>query len=418
MVNKGKTYKAFKWENIYYPILILSMALIVAQPNLQMYVDTDLFESANHGLAISEFFNYGKIPIIETFDAHMMRNSIWGIIYGILNNDRLGSIFVVYGGYIIPILFLIFYKILKEFFYCDFAFFLVLLFPSSVQFVWSDFSFISIIILVYAIKKNTLKNYIFYWSSLVIICLYSLDTGVAYSIATILTFLLIYFFNVTKKFKLSLKKWFISFFIVIGTCLITYISICYLKNINFLLRIREFIELARSNINWGHASIGDTNLLIFSITYVFIPFGVIISLIALVYLLKFKRINFHLSNLIIIISLGIAYIVNIQRALVRHSVLELQINILFFSAILFIVLLYILVANKYKKQKFLILFFGVAIFISLLKTNTNFNSDNLLSTAINRYINIDIFEKNNHQRVERVVISDNMNKRECLSKYS
>lgn len=409
--NRNKIYKHFKWENIYYPILILSMVLITVQPSLQTYVDTDLFESANYGLTISEFFNYGKFPIIETFDAHMMRDSIWGIIYGILNSDKFGAIFIVYGKYIIPILFLIFYKILKEFFLNDFAFFLVLLFPSSVPFIWSDFSFVSIILLIYAMKRNTLKSYILYWASLVIICLYSLDTGFAYSIATIGTFLLVYYFNIIKKFRVSLKNWFISFVVVMATCFVVYVSICYIKNINFILRIREFIAIANSNINWAYSSIGDTNLMIFSVTYIFIPFSVVLSLIILIYLIKFKNYRFKLSNLAIIISLGIAYIVNIQRTLVRHSVVELQINILFFSSILFLTLLYILITDKYKKQKFLILFSVATIFVTLLKVNTNFNSDTLINSAFNNCININIFEEIITHKVERVVLSDNMKER-------
>lgn len=408
---KRKIYDNFKWENIYYPILILSMALVTVQPNLQTYINTDLFESANHGLTISELFNYGKIPIIETFDAHMMRNSIWGILYGILNADKFGAIFIVYGKYIMPILLLLFYKILKDFFPNDFVFFLVLLFPDSTPFIWSDFSFISIILLIYAIKRNTFKSYALYWTSLVIICLYSLDTGVAYSIATIVTFLLIYYFNIIKKFKLNLKSWFTSFLVVIATCFVIYIFVCYLKNINFAIRIKEFIGIAKSNVSWAYSSIGDANLLIFSITYIFIPFSVVLSIIILTYLIKSKKFKFKLSSLTIVISLGIAYIVNIQRTLVRHSVVELQINILFFSAILFLILLYILITNKYKKQKFIMLLFGTTIFITLLKTNNNFNSDTLINSALNNYININVFEEVISQKVERVVISNDMQER-------
>lgn len=78
---KNLDLKNFKTEKIYYFALILGILLITNQINLQTNVNLIyLFESANHGIAINNFFEYGKIPIIENFDAHMLYNSFLGYI--------------------------------------------------------------------------------------------------------------------------------------------------------------------------------------------------------------------------------------------------------------------------------------------------------------------------------------------------
>lgn len=127
----------FRYTKVYYPILLVTFGAILASITMITRVDTDFFESANHGIGVYEFFRYGKIPLIETFDAHMLNNQLFGIIYGYLNNhDVLGAIFCLYNSYKEIIYYIVIYYFLKKIFSRDTAFLITMFFP--IQLDWRN----------------------------------------------------------------------------------------------------------------------------------------------------------------------------------------------------------------------------------------------------------------------------------------
>lgn len=389
--------KKFEWEKTYYTALILSFSFIMVQPELQSFIKyNDLFEISNHGLAISELFNYGKIPLIETFDAHMFQNSLWGIIYGILNNDIFGAMFAVYDVYIVPIRLLILYKILSLCFDNDFSFFTIILFPVSLPIFWSDISLISVLALIFAVKVNKPYSYLVYWFSLVVICLYRLDTGFAFSMATLVAYIILYLLD-SKRLKL--KYFIISFLSVIISCLAIYILICFIKNINPISRMLEFLSIAMSNINWAYKDIGDTNSVAFVFCYCIIPFMVLGIIIFILHQLKIYKSNI----LIIMLCLALSYFFNLSRALVRHSLVEMSFGIVLFCAIILIAITGYYVNNK--KELFIFVFLGLTLFVNNLKTDNVLDTNTVLDASLDKYIQIDL--KNNvKQKIQRVVFDD------------
>lgn len=398
-----KVKKRFHWEKVYYPGIILSLSIFMVQPYLQTAVNTELFESANHALAVSEFFKFGKIPLIETFDAHMMSNSIWGIIFGLLNHDSFGGMFITYGVYITPILCLLLYKLLKDCFDENFALFMTLLIPLSLKIVmYVDFAYITIFSLIYAIRKN---NFFVYWSSLVLVCVYRLDTGFAFSIATFITYFTLVFLG---KVKLNLKQFGSSLATVLISFFSVYFLICIVKGINGLLRLKEVLSLSMSNVNWAYASLGETNPLAFSFCYIILPFLVVNILLLLVYLIKTNKIEISTSIMVILFSLAFAYIANIPRSMVRHSVVEMQLQLVYFTSILFILLTATIIKTKYRAEIFLIVFFTFVIISGFLTTNTYLNTDTLINTSLNKIADENLFDENPTRKVERIIISDSM----------
>jgi hypothetical protein len=53
-----KKEKIIEWEKFIYPLMLLGISLISIQPKYTNEVNLDIFEGANHGISIYEYFNY------------------------------------------------------------------------------------------------------------------------------------------------------------------------------------------------------------------------------------------------------------------------------------------------------------------------------------------------------------------------
>jgi hypothetical protein len=408
----GKGNPKFKWEKHYYPGIILSFSSIMVQPYFQTVVTTDLFESANHGLTVYEFLKNGKIPLIETFDAHMMANSIGGIIFGLLNNDVIGGMlntsegYIIYGGYVIPILYLLFYKLIKTCFNENFALFMALLIPLSVRVTYVDFAFISIFALIFGMRKNNFWGYLVYWLSLVLICVNRLDTGFSFSIGTVMTFFTIRFL---RKESLKLKQFGTSLIAVLSSFFALYIFICQIKGINGLLRLKEILSLSLSNVNWAYASLGEKNsYLAYVFCYHVMPFVVIGILFLLIYLIKNENIKISNANLTILLVLFFAYIANISRGMVRHSVNEMHLQTVLSTSVLFLALTAATMVKRFKPETFLIVFLSFVIFVGVLSKSIDINTDTLVNASLNKLSDEKLFNDNPTKKTDRIIISNAM----------
>ncbi|MCC8014092.1 MAG: hypothetical protein LIO87_02770 [Eubacterium sp.] len=73
---------------------LAGLAWFTTLPPLIYNAGTELFEQANHGMLANDFLVYGKLPIINSFDGHMLRTSFNSILYGLFNDDALGASYV------------------------------------------------------------------------------------------------------------------------------------------------------------------------------------------------------------------------------------------------------------------------------------------------------------------------------------
>ena len=265
-LNRKKELK-FHYTKYYYPILLLIFTFIVSAIQMITKINTDFFESANHTLGIYEFFKYGKIPMIETYDAHMLFYQLYGIIYEIFNQDINSAIFCLYSSYSMVFMYMILYYFFKKIFPRDIAFIITIFFPLQNDGRLSNYYYMGllpVILLINAYKKKTFRSFLLYWISLVFVCVYRLDVGFSISIATVIV--LIYIWLKNKK-NIKLKNILVPLVVVITICFVFYVGVCLAKNIDPVMRALEFIKLAMSNINWGYASLGDTESLAYTVCY-------------------------------------------------------------------------------------------------------------------------------------------------------
>ncbi len=397
-----KKHIIFNYTKYYYPIILVICGMVIAAVPMVTIVNTDFFESANHGLGVYEFLKYGKIPIIENFDAHMLNNEFFGIIYGILNHDTLGAIFCIYTSYKKMFFCIITYIFLKQIFSKDTAFCISMFFPLEMDAGLKIYymAFVAIIALLNAYKKKTMSSYFILELSILFLCVARLDIGFSITVATMIT--LIYLLYKDKNIE-SVKKAIISFVSLSGICLAIYLFICYTKNINPLVRMLEFLKLSMSNINWGYASLGDANKFAYTFTYYMMPLIIIFTLIYII----IKNKNKIKKNNIILIILGIFYISNIQRGMVRHSLAENGIG-----AILSLSLIYLVVfmMQNFKRDRniFLISYICIIIISNLTLTTNIKKINNVFEDTLKKYNSFKLHDEIYNEKQKRVVVSDKM----------
>lgn len=406
-IKKCKTINKFPFEKYYYPIILISLSCIMVQPNIQSIFNTDFFEQSNHGTAINQLFRFGKIPLIETFDAHMLQNQIGSILYGILNNDYSGAVF--YGYNLFPIFVFIYYILIAKFFDRDISFFIMMIFPIMSEYTFVLFPLLPLVIIsfLYALKNKTYLSYILYWIAIAITCLFRLDMGFTLVFSTIVAWIVSYFID---KKNIHIKKIFISCGCVLIVFGFIYLIICSIKNISPISRVIEFLRLCQSNVNWGYSSLGNISTIAFVTCYFMIPSLVIILLFTLVFRKKIdKDFEFDYKTFIVLI-IGLVSIFNLSRGMVRHSLAENNNMYIISSSGLFISMIIYMYSNRNKLLKFIISSLVILIFTNLLIDPNIFLPQTLSNSAIARYLSFDAYEDLPVKKVERVVLSDDMKK--------
>lgn len=400
-----KVEKQFSFENWYYPIIVLTFSMIATQLSYQSIVSSDFFERANHGLAINSFLKDWSIPIVENFDAHMLQNQIGSIIYGLFNNDSIGAIFLEYS--IAPLIFVTYYFMFKKFFNKDYALLIMLFFPIEAEKTFYVFPLAPFVILafLYAYRNKNYKGYITFWISIAISALYRLDMGFAIAMASIITWVLMFILN---KNKVSIKHLILSCIYVVVFCLITFISICVLKDINPIGRIFEVLRIIASNVNWGYDSIGTPEKISFIINYFMIPISVIFVVGTLIYKKYKLKDVIEDDNFIIALILGVIFIFNFSRGIVRHSLVENTNAFIISTYILFIGLAIALIKNKNRGLVFILTSISAFIISSMSMSNDNISIRPLIVNSIEKYAEFQPYTTEYKDGEKRFIIDQSM----------
>lgn len=405
IINYKKGNKDFDFEKYYFPIILISFVLISIQLPMVSYVNTDFFESSNHGAAIYALLKHGKLPIIQTYDAHMLYYQISGIIYGLLNHDINGALFMPYIVYGKIFFTLIMYILFKRVFNRDHAFLISLFFPLATDWGLGNFylGFFSLFAILNAYKKKSYISYLLFWLSLVLVALLKLDVGYTIGIASIL--ILAYLF-VNNRESIDLKKLLFSLTSVLAFFGMLYLGLCFIKDVDPLSRLIEFLKLSMSNINWAYYSLGDPTKFNMFYCYFIIPTASIMSLIYYIYTtVKEKKPTSEIT--IILIFLVLTYIFNFSRGIVRHSLVENELKIMLsFSTLYFA--LYFSLRNKNKLLWFSALYLVFLIANGLIISPSNLNYSNLISSSTNHFL---LFQEYNEQfttKMNRVELSAEM----------
>lgn len=329
------------WKSFSYPALVLGFSCLYAQIPISSIYSADIMETANFSILISDFLYYGKIPIVQHYGGHMMQ-SVWeGLIYALLNNDYVGAVFSPYAGYQVAVIALAFYILMKYVWDEDSALLTVLFFPFYGSIWYWGMGIIMVLAVMAYVKKNTYVRAILFWLSFVWCVLYRLDLGTAFGLACMAA---LFIYVIVDKNWLALKQLArtLAGWGIIGGVL--WFGICFVKGINPLNRLLQFLMISLSNQNWAYTNIGDMTKASFAWAYLFLPF---IVAICMLYSIFSGRIREKLGNGMWMANLvlGFSFFFNYSRGLVRHSLVENQLNFTW-SAYLFLAVFMAAVLNQ------------------------------------------------------------------------
>ncbi|MDN4620695.1 hypothetical protein QCD85_21440 [Paenibacillus sp. PsM32] len=397
--------------NFFLPIILAGFSFMLTQPYKKAPVANEFFEMANHGLSVDHLFRFGKIPLVETFDAHMLASQLFAYVYSIFNGYEPWAAFL-YNPYIKIIYMLILYFLLKNMIGKINSFFFLLVFPLLDSLFNEAFLLAGLIpLLIIRIFKSGIKVDTKFWVVVVLICLYRLDFGVAATGGGVLACILI--FLMRKEYK----KIFI--FIAKGALAATgvgliFVVLCLFKSINPITRLVEILSLVQSNQNWAYNNNGDSTTIAYAIGYYIAPIIVLlISLYIVVTFLFYQRNsekhslinnNFNLNNnlMVYIVFFCGFYYFNLSRGIVRHSLLEgsLAPTLSTFSYILLS-----FIALKSRNHNRLRNFLGMSILLAVV-ININVSSFSADASFMSRSLQSQNYEQqyndNNHFNHTRV----------------
>lgn len=373
-IKKNKSIN--NWKTFAYPAIAFGYSCLWLQIPISKESSVELFENANFSILISDFLNFGDIPIIEHYGGHMM-SAVWeAFIYAALNNDIEGAAFTPYSGYIATVIVVFFFLLVKCVWDEDAALGVALFFPfyNSISY-WGLGIMVAIAAMAY-VKKNTYIRACLFWLACIWCALYRLDLGFSFIVAGTLALAVYMFFsknlNALKQLTISLGIWG-----AIGLCI--WCSVCMVKDINPINRLFEFLYINLSNQNWAFAGIGDTSLTKFAFTYFFAPF---ISVMALLYLVFSKKLKEELGNAkwVMIMVFGFSYLYNFSRGLTRHSLAENALNVCLWSGLFFLSMFF---ASIKENWKMFIPAFTICILVfTLFQSDSNFAENSIANNAV------------------------------------
>lgn len=374
-------WKIKDYKKISYLMLVAGVSALSVQIPLQGVYNADVFETANSSVLISDFLNFGTIPLVEHYGGHMMTDVWEGILYAYLNDDFIGAIFSPYAVYIKIPLAIFLYLLFAYIWEPDMALIITLFLP--VYSGWNYFGLgmlICIAMLVY-LKKNTYFRAFLIWITIVWCVIYRLDLGVAFGIASIVTLVIYTLYTHSRKMGEQLL---ISFCVMCAGGVATWFLLCINKSIDPVKRLLEFLNISLSNLNWAYEGLGDMSLMAYSWCYIFIPFIMIVILFYCVTSKKFKN-NVINEKWMILVFLGVSYFANFSRGLVRHSLVENDMTVVMWTAYVFIAMF----MGVYKEggKKFIVVYSVFILCNSLLMSDSAISSTTISDVAVEKMDN-------------------------------
>ncbi len=308
------------------PLMFKRIWLIIAcglgiQTFYQPYgtAPAELFELANRATPLMEMHFFQVMPLLSKASSHFISDYGFGILYETLYGYQ-GLDFLVFDVFEnliwIVVCFLLIHAITRK---TLLSFYFVALFPfaDAALSPYYTLAFIPLLILIAAWKNPAPRQAWFFGISVVLLMPWRADLAFAlvFCLAGVLAISLW-----LKKIQLRfLLPMFISA-VVFGMLLL---GICLYKDIDWLRSLECSIDYLSSSQSYGLTHMGDEKGIAFIWQHFLLPLLVIACLLlALKELLKRATSTRELIPWLIVLFLGIFYLVNLPRGIVRHGFAE------------------------------------------------------------------------------------------------
>jgi len=349
--------------NLYLPMVLVTVGLIIGQPARMVSTGKEFFEYANHGLSINQLFTFGTIPLIESFDAHMLYAQVFGFLSGLLNGYEVWTE-TLYMGLYTPIYAVLVYALLNRIIGKTESFLFVLGFP-ILKMVFYEIYIIPVLMVI--VIEKLLKHDKPWERTLVaivsvVLCLYRLDIGFAAVVAGVLAYFLV---NISRKEVKRIGTLTLTGVISVFVVGVLFFAICTLKDISPILRAKEFLIAAGSSQTWGYAHSGDKSLFVYNFVYYAMPISLMMVTIWFLYqyYVVNNKDNYSKSKIAMFLFFVFFYYINLSRGIIRHSLIENG-NIWFITGTYFLAIMSL--ASVREKDAKRIQKFVVALLVSVM----------------------------------------------------
>jgi hypothetical protein len=367
-----------------YPLLVISLGILSVIPPLVIVSDMDLFESASHGMQVFDFFHSHKFPLVESFDGHIFSNSWSAYLYQFLNQDVWDAVLNPYFQFNAAIFLFFIYKLLTYFFSkwesCILA--SIGFVSLGIVFDYHFFGLILIFATIYLAKHtDKLSAYFIYWLSVFLSFLFQIPVGLPFFVASVA---MLIFLVLKKAIRLNVFKIIASFLLSLLPFVFAFIAILDFNFIRIKMRIFEIIGIMNSNLNWAYEKIGESNQFQYVFFYILLPLVVIVIGVQIFFAWRKPSVedkNFAQQMALMILILS--YFMNFTRSLGRHSVMEMKVQFLIWTAILILPLFVIrFFKNEWRALMFMVSLLGICFFSMMQKKAIIFNRPNVYQQVI------------------------------------
>ena len=360
----------------------------------------DLFELANPANAMMRHFVFGEYPFIDYFSSHVLFEQIPQWFYVLLNGYQADVSFMIYGFFVPVIGVVISFWFFKKLLRTEWALLLVFLFPLTEVLLPPTFIYglLTIKFLFDYFQNRSAKNLYILLFWILFITLWRIDFGASIIPAVVLIFLLEW---AQQKSWVEIKKVVIQAIIFITGL----IGLAVIVNLNSSGRLFENLPLALEYLGASQAhaytELAKKFTLLFYLHYFVFP------IISVVIIIQVWIANWKLKSRfdfleITTLFLGLIYLFNAQRGLVRHSFSEeydLYISSVFF---LFVATWMLGFFTAQKGLKFMVFSF---IFILGFHYSNHGKPKSFASQSLTKTVHSPGI-KNTQEKINRVIVSE------------
>lgn len=275
----------------------------------------NIYELGNGAVAMDTYL-YGKLPIIDYFSAHALGDVWTKLIYCIVNGDINGILVDPYGGLSTVVAFVALFFIIKQIFDEDIAVLYVLLFPGTLTGIkWVSVCSISIAMLLYILKKPSIKSYLIFWICVLISAFHTYDEGISLGVACIIAFLI---GCVLQKEWKKIRGFILTGASVGVAVFLMYCCYALATGLPVIGRIKEWMSVSvGSSSSWATANFGDQTSFAFLISYFVVPITAVLLLFFVIVKYIKNQKNFEL--VVLTIAFCLTEILYITRTIVYHN---------------------------------------------------------------------------------------------------
>jgi hypothetical protein len=284
----------------------------------------EMFEQANPALSIQQFYEFGKLPWLQTFSSHSGADFLTGFVYSILNGYA-GLSYHCY-DFIVVVLYvlLLYYTVQRLTGNGYLAFLSVMLYPylSLLLPQYHNIMLLPLLILASTLNAPSAKKYFLLFSFLILMPLWRYDLGYGNIVALLASMFLFMIFR--KEFRTNFPALRKGFLYALILPLILFVFVLIKNHQSIFINIKDALGYLNSGQAFGIKDLANEKNLVYYVHYFIFPGAVAVCFFFALYTLarsSKKEEKLPFGN-VAVIFLSIYYFANFHRGLIRHNLAE------------------------------------------------------------------------------------------------